>query len=94
MMNMVEAVKTKTLFSYLKKLQKFFLFDGIQVYTLLFQLRETPADADFDLTDPYSSPPQYNVLHDPHLKDYFQSPTMKRRLVDKGKRQFPIEYRS
>ncbi|XP_027044717.1 fibrous sheath-interacting protein 2-like [Pocillopora damicornis] len=48
------------------------------------KLRETPADADFDLTDPYSSPPQYNVLHDPHLKDYFQSPAMKRRLVDKG----------
>jgi len=48
------------------------------------QLREMPTDADFDLTDPYSPPPRYNVLHDPHLKEYFQNKAMRRRLVEKG----------
>ena len=48
------------------------------------QLREMPTDADFDLTDPYSPPPRYNVLHDPHLKEYFQNQAMRRRLVEKG----------
>ena len=43
-----------------------------------------PSDADFDLTDPYNTAPRYNVLHDPHLKEYFQSPTMRKRLIDKG----------
>ena len=43
-----------------------------------------PTDADFDLTDPCSPPPRYNVLHDPHLKEYFQNPAMRRRLVEKG----------
>lgn len=43
-----------------------------------------PSDADFDLTDPYNTAPRYNVLHDPHLKEYFQSPTMRKRLVEKG----------
>ena len=43
-----------------------------------------PPDADFDLTDPYSAPPRYNVLHDPHLKEYFQNSAMRRRLVEKG----------
>ena len=48
------------------------------------QLREMPTDADFDLTDPCSPPPRYNVLHDPHLKEYFQNQAMRRRLVEKG----------
>ncbi|XP_078364195.1 uncharacterized protein LOC144648540 [Oculina patagonica] len=48
------------------------------------KLREIPADADFDLTDPYNPPPRYNVLHDPHLKEYFQNQAMRRRLVEKG----------
>ncbi|XP_020602170.1 fibrous sheath-interacting protein 2-like [Orbicella faveolata] len=48
------------------------------------KLREMPTDADFDLTDPYSPPPRYNVLHDPHLKEYFQNQAMRRRLVEKG----------
>ena len=52
--------------------------------SVFFQLREMPADADFDLTDPYSPPPRYNVLHDPHLKEYFQNPAMRKRLVEKG----------
>lgn len=43
-----------------------------------------PPDADFDLTDPCSPPPRYNVLHDPHLKEYFQNAAMRRRLVEKG----------
>ena len=48
------------------------------------QLREMPNDADFDLTDPYSPPPCYNVLHDPHLKEYFQNQAMRKRLIEKG----------
>ena len=44
-----------------------------------------PQNADFDLTDPYSPPPEYNVLHDPHLKEYFQNPAIRRRLLEKGK---------
>ena len=43
-----------------------------------------PPDADFDLTDPCSPPPRYNVLHDPHLKEYFQNPAMRKRLIEKG----------
>ena len=43
-----------------------------------------PVDADFDLTDPYSPPPRYNGLHDPHLKEYFHNQVMRRRLVEKG----------
>ena len=43
-----------------------------------------PVDADFDLTDPYSPPPRYNGLHDPHLKEYFHNQVMLRRLVEKG----------
>lgn len=50
----------------------------------MLQLREMPSDADFDLTDPYNTPPRYNVLHDPHLKEYFQSPAMRKRLIEKG----------
>ncbi|XP_068723321.1 microtubule-associated protein futsch-like [Montipora capricornis] len=47
-------------------------------------LQKMPSDADFDLTDPYSPPPRYNFLHDPHLKEYFQNAAMRKRLVDKG----------
>lgn len=43
-----------------------------------------PSDADFDLTDPYNTPPRYNVLHDPHLKEYFENRAMRKRLVEKG----------
>lgn len=54
----------------------------ISIFT--FQLQKMASDADFDLTDPYSPPPRYNFLHDPHLKEYFQNPAMRKRLIDKG----------
>ena len=37
------------------------------------------------MTDPFSPPPEYHVLHDAHLKEFFKNPTMKKRLKDKGK---------
>ena len=53
-------------------------------WLVLFQLHQPPIDADFDETTPCSPPPDYHVLHDPHLKEFFRNPTMRKRLFEKG----------
>ena len=42
-----------------------------------------PPDAEFDLSDPYYGPDMvgYNFLHDPHLFEYLNNPSVKKTLV-------------
>eukprot|EP00118_Oscarella_pearsei_P002349 m.10300 g.10300 ORF g.10300 m.10300 type:complete len:368 (+) comp22163_c0_seq1:66-1169(+) len=39
---------------------------------------------DFDLTNPYCSPPIYNSLRDRHLKHHYSKPEIRQRLVRRG----------
>lgn len=43
-----------------------------------------PPDAEFDLSEPYRPPPEYNFLHDPHLHDYLNNSLVRKRLTEKG----------
>jgi len=43
-----------------------------------------PPHAEFDVTNPNMPPIGYNFLHDPHLKEYLNSPLVRNRLHEKG----------
>ena len=53
-------------------------------FLLYIQLYETPSDAEFDLRSPHFPGMEYNYLHDPHLKSYFQRPNVRRSLERQG----------
>lgn len=54
------------------------------LYHLFLQLHQQPKTKEFDLTDPLRPSLPYNHLHDVHLKEYFSSSDIRKRLKDEG----------